>query len=141
MTGRATIVDTVRPGRSVTDRIRAIVALYRRRHGAKRLADVARVSARTAQDWLQDRAVPSSAETLLRLMAEHPDLYDAINRDVVRLRDAAAVAVRIKARKQHEETVRVCPGVDRPSADRPGVQAERIGARLLVVGWRWRVEG
>ena len=135
MTGRATCVDTVRPVGSVTDRIRAIVALYRRRHGAKRLARVARVSARTAQDWLQGRAVPDSADTLLLLMAQHPDLHDAINRDVQRLRDAAAVAAMIRARNKHDqENVRVVPVLDRSMPDRHGASGRASGGSAVGVG-------
>lgn len=119
MTLRATVVDTLESASSVTARLAAVVASYRRRHGAKRLAGVAGVSARTAQGWLQGRALPTAIETLTRLAAAHPDLQDEINRDVLRLRDAAAVA-RIKA-KSHG-TVREIPVPAGAPADQRGRQ-------------------
>lgn len=100
MSAAATTSDTDGTGNAVTQILRRVIQSYRRRdYAAKRLAEVAGTSHRTAEDWLQDRTLPASAETLLRLAAEHPELQAAVNAHIERLRFANEM--KIARRKAH----------------------------------------
>lgn len=105
MTAGSINADTGATGNYVTELLRAIIQSYRRRdYAAKKLADVTGVSHRTAEEWLQDRTLPASAETLLRLAAEHPELQAAVNAHIERLRFAAEM--KQARRKAHAAMVR-----------------------------------
>jgi hypothetical protein len=101
-------------GKSPADRILMyLVSTYDGRHGVKRLAADAEVSARTAENWLQGLNRPGT-EPLLRLMVAHPDLQDQINDDIALLRRAHASQQTART-LLHETTSR-----DRPAARRAG---------------------
>lgn len=105
MTAGSINADTGATGNYVTELLRAIIQSYRRRdYAAKKLADVTGVSHRTAEEWLQDRTLPASAETLRRLAAEHPELQAAVNAHIERLRFAAEM--KQARRKAHAAMVR-----------------------------------
>ena len=105
MTGASTTTDTVTTGNLVTEAVREIVRWYRRRDfAAKKLADVCDASPRTTEEWLQGRSLPTSAETLMRLAAEHRELQAVLNLHIERLRHAADM--KKLRRKAHEEMVR-----------------------------------